>query len=159
MYKSAPGLTHCSACLNSQVGKYHLGFPLPKGQGKGRNKFGGGGRGLSYDELAEVVRTYGGFDETPAVWGGNKQTAQSPHNPEWMAAQAVAFVHRAATKSRQQPFFLYFAGTVPHSPFSLPASFEVNVTRTPAGSVPFVREWQDRRNTVLRRLVANGLVC
>lgn len=41
-------------------GKYHLGFPLPKGQvaaragGSSRTKFGGSGRGLSYDELAAV---------------------------------------------------------------------------------------------------------
>ena len=141
------------------VGKYHLGFPLPKNQRRGRATFGGGGRGLGYSEISDVVRTYGGFEETPAVWGGNKQTAQSPHNPEWMAAQAAAFIQRAAKESPAKPFFLYFAGTVPHTPFSLPASFEVNVTRTPAGIVPFEPQWQDRRNAVLRRLVRAALVC
>lgn len=131
-----------------------------------------------------MVRTYGGFEEAPAVWGGNKQTAQSPHNPEWMAAQAVEFVERMMARRRgagrrtsddsataasddgralagapDQPFFLYFAGTVPHTPFALPASFEVNVTRTPAGLVPFQPDWADRRARVLRRLVGHGLVC
>ena len=78
-------------------GKYHLGFPLKGRSGpQGRARFGGGGRGLGYTEIVDVVRTYGGFEEVPAVWGGNKQTAQSPHNPEWMASEAVAFIRRAA---------------------------------------------------------------
>ena len=142
------------------VGKYHLGFPLPKNQRRGRASFGGSGRGLGYKDIAEAVKTYGGFDEVPAVWGGNKQTAQSPHNPEWMAAEGAAFVRRATAPSAGgKPFFLYFAGTVPHSPFSLPASFEVNVTRTPAGAVPFEPQWQARRYAVLRRLVRAALVC
>ena len=127
------------------VGKYHLGFPLPKGQRRGRAAFGGSGRGLGYTDIAQVVRTYGGFELTPAVWGGNKQTAQSPHNPEWMAHEAAAFVRQASADPAAKRFFLYFAGTVPHAPFSLPASFEVNVTRTPAGPVAFDPTWQARR--------------
>ena len=141
------------------VGKYHLGFPLPKTQRRGRNAWGGSGRGLSYSDIVDVVRTYGGFAEIPAVWGGNKQTAQSPHNPEWMAAMAAQFVQRATAAADKKPFFLYFAGTVPHSPFSLPASLEVNVTRTPAGAVSFEPTWQARRHAVLRRLVNAALVC
>ena len=67
----------CVSCV-----QYHLGFPLPGVVRKGRQAFGGSGRGLSYTQIADVVRTHGGFEEVPAVWGGNKQTAQSPHNPE-----------------------------------------------------------------------------
>ena len=68
-------------CLLASSGlQYHLGFPLPGVVRKGRQAFGGSGRGLSYAQIAEVVRTHGGFEEVPAVWGGNKQTAQSPHN-------------------------------------------------------------------------------
>ena len=138
-------------------GKYHLGFPLPAHLRKGRSTFGGGGRGLDYEQVCDVVRKYGGFERTLAVWGGNKQTEKSPHNPEWMAAGAVEFIGDAAR--RAQPFFLFFAGTVPHAPFSMPASLQVNVSRTPSGDVPFVREWQQRRNGVLHRLRALGLVC
>ena len=70
-------------CLLASSGlQYHLGFPLPGVVRKGRQAFVGSGRGLSYAQIAEVVRTHGGFEEVPAVWGGNKQTAQSPHNPE-----------------------------------------------------------------------------
>jgi arylsulfatase A-like enzyme len=160
-------------------GKYHLGFPLSKGpqsaKARGRAKFGGGGRGLSYEDMVESVRTYGGFEEVVSLWGGNKQTAQSPHNPEWMAAQAVGFVRRAAgaqprggaaagasssaTRPSRRPFFLYFAGTVPHTPFSLPASFEVNVTRTPAGAVPYEPSWEAQRQRLLARLRPLGLIC
>ena len=76
-----------------------------------------------------------------------------------MAAEAAAFVRRVTSPSDGRPFLLYFAGTVPHTPFGLPASFEVNVTRTPAGPVPFSATWQARRLGVLRRLVNEGLVC
>ena len=62
--------------LSRHCVQYHLGFPLPKNQRRGRAAFGGSGRGLNYADISEVVRTYGGFEETPAVWGGNKQTAQ-----------------------------------------------------------------------------------
>ena len=36
-----------------------------------------------------------GFDEAPAVFGGNKQTARADHHPEWMTSRAVACVQRA----------------------------------------------------------------
>ena len=117
------------------VGKYHLGFPLPEAQRKGRATFGGGGRGLGYADFVDVVKRYGGFEHVGAVWGGNKQTAQSPHNPEWMAAQAVTFMRGAVGEAPPRPFFLYFAGTVPHTPFLLPLSIKVDITRTPAGQV------------------------
>ena len=74
-----------------------------------------------------------------------------------MAASAAEWVGGAVR--RRQPFFLYFAGTVPHAPFAMPASFLVNASRTPAGAVPFVRRWQAARNGVLLRLRALGLVC
>ena len=102
------------------AGKYHLGFPLPAHLRKGRATFGGGGRGLDYAQLSEAVRKYGGFDQTLAVWGGNKQTERSPHNPEWMAATSADFIGEAA--GRRQPFFLFFAGTVPHAPFAMYAT-------------------------------------
>ncbi|KAL1515089.1 hypothetical protein AB1Y20_004153 [Prymnesium parvum] len=142
------------------VGKYHLGFPLPEAQRRGRAAFGGGGRGLSYGEMARAVEAYGGFESVRAVWGGNKQTAQSPHHPEWMAAEAVEFMRGAvAAAGGGRPFFLYFAPTVPHSPFVLPASLTVEVTRTPAGQVPYVASWKANREAVLARLTAHGLVC
>ena len=144
--------------LTCFCGKYHMGFPLSQaGKMRGRAKFGGSGRGLSYQDMVEAVRKYGGFDEVVSLWGGNKQTAQSPHNPEWMAAQAVNFIHRVA--ATPQPFFLYFAGTVPHSPFGLPYSFEVNVTQTPSGPVPYVPSWEARRQALLQKLIPLGLIC
>ena len=143
--------------LTGFVGKYHIGFPLPKAQQRKGREFGGSGRGLNYQQMAEVVRKYGGFERVPAVWGGNKQTAQSPHNPEWMTAKAIEFVREAAGSGK--PFFLYFAGTVPHAPFGMPSSFEVNVTQTPAGPVPYEPAWEARRGRLRAKLTALGLVC
>ena len=143
--------------LTAFSGKYHLGFPLPAKGRKGSATFGGHGWGLDYEQLSEAVRTYGGFARTLAVWGGNRQTEKSPHNPEWMAAGAAEFIGEAAL--RRQPFFLYFAGTVPHQPFAVPTAFRVNVSRTPAGDVPFARSWKEARDGVLGQLRALGLVC
>ena len=143
--------------LTAFSGKYHLGFPLPAKGRKGSATFGGHGWGLDYEQLSEAVRTYGGFARTLAVWGGNRQTEKSPHNPEWMAAGAAEFIGEAAL--RRQPFFLYFAGTVPHQPFAVPTAFRVNVSRTPAGDVPFAPSWKKARDGVLGQLRALGLVC
>ena len=79
------------------VGKYHLGFPLPARLRTGRSAFSGGGRGLDYAGLAKAVRDHGGFDEAPAVFGGNKQLlAAASHHPEWMTQQALGCLERAA---------------------------------------------------------------
>ena len=67
------------------------------------------------------------------------------------------FIGEAAL--RRQPFFLYFAGTVPHQPFAVPTAFRVNVSRTPAGDVPFAPSWKEARDGVLGQLRALGLVC
>lgn len=43
--------------------------------------------------------------------------------------------------------------------FALPSSFEVNVTRTPAGPVAYVPEWEERRRALLAKLTPHGLIC
>ena len=141
------------------TGKYHLGFPLPASQRRGRATFGGAGRGLSYSELVHTVRQYGGFEEALAVWGGNKQTARSPHHPEWMAEEASSFIRRAAARRRR--FFLYYAPTVPHTPFALPDSLLANASLTPAGLIDDGRlvSWQRARSALLSRLRGLGLSC
>ena len=138
------------------VGKYHLGFPLPQKRPGARAQFVGGARGLKYDQIVGYVRANGGFEWASAVWGSNRQTAREPHHPEWMTAEAVGFVRRAVGEQRR-PFFLYFAGTVPHSPFTLPGSLLADVTLTPAGRVPRVAEWVAMRNETLTTLRAQGL--
>ena len=51
------------------------------------------------------------------------------------------------------------AHTVRRRCATLLAGRQVNVTRTPAGTVPFEAAWQTRRDAVLRRLVQAALVC
>jgi arylsulfatase len=133
------------------VGKYHLGFPLkPRGAAAARRAaFGGGGRGLTHAELATAVSKYAGFETVEALWGGNKQTADFPHHPEYMAARAAAAMGRAQAASR--PWFVYFAPTVPHAPFSLPHSFLANTSLTPQGSVTADPRWGESRTALLSR--------
>ena len=161
------------------VGKYHLGFPLNASKRRGRASFGGSGHGLSYAELTAAVKQYGGFDEAPAVWGGNKQigkqtaqtthhqTAQTTHHPEqttthhpeWMAREAAAFISRAVMEGRR--YLLYFAPTLPHAPFALPGALLASANTTPAGIVsgPLPREWERSRRALLSRLTSLGLIC
>ena len=140
------------------VGKYHLGFPLPLHLQTGRSTFSGGGRGLSYTDLANAVRQFGGFDVAPAVFGGNKQTSRSDHNPEWMTQQAVQCVQTA--RAQKRPVFVYYAPTVPHAPFTLPDTLlRSNVSHTPAGPVVPEATWAAERAAVLSQLTAAGHVC
>ena len=138
-------------------GKYHLGFPMPKRFQTGRATFGGSGRGLTHADMVRAVCEHGGFEEAPALFGGNKQTAEAAHHPEWMAQQAVAFLDRAHTARRRA--FVYFAPTLPHAPFTLPGSLLANASHTPAGWVAADPAWQAQRAALLASLGEQGYVC
>jgi arylsulfatase A-like enzyme len=131
------------------VGKYHLGFPLIPRGGARRAAFGGGGRGLTHAELVSAVSRYAGFETVEALWGGNRQTAATPHHPEYMAARAAAAMRKAKKESRQ--WFVYFAPTVPHAPFSLPHSLLANTSLTPQGVVAADPRWRESRDALLAR--------
>lgn len=140
------------------VGKFHLGFPVPHargGEGAAPTSYRGGARGLGYADIVETVRRNGGFEFASAVWGSNRQTAREPHHPEWMAAEAARFV--VAALGQRRPFFLLFAGTVPHSPFSVPGSLLASLALTPAGRVPPEAVWGRERNATLSELRRHGL--
>ena len=75
-----------------------------------------------------------------------------------MAREAVGCVQRA--RARRVPLFLYYAPTLPHAPFSLPASLQAsNITMTPAGLVDADPRWAAQRGSLLARLTARGHVC
>ena len=52
-----------------------------------------------------------------------KENEYFSHNPEWMVAEAQNFVAEAI--ERDQPFFLYFASTLVHTPDVVVALTEV----------------------------------
>lgn len=136
------------------AGKYHLGFPLqPRGAAAAdrRAAFGGGGRGLTHADLVSAVEKYAGFETIEALWGGNRQTVAYAHHPEYMAARAAAAMGRAQAASRQ--WFVYFAPTVPHAPFSLPHSLLANASLTPEGFVTADPKWRESRAALLARYV------
>ena len=144
--------------LTVLVGKYHLGFPSRlHSAGKQRTAFNGNGAELSYDELLAAVRNNSGFETVEALWGANWQMAQVPHHPEYMAERATASMRKASATGR--PWFVYFAGTVPHQPFSLPDALLANLSLTPNGLVTPDPSWAKKRASLLEHLRQLGLVC
>ena len=72
-----------------------------------------------------------GFNDVAAVYVGNMDSSNNyTHNLEWMTATALDKVEKAV--NRDQPFFMYFTPTTPHSPSSRDA-IESPLKSTPAG--------------------------
>ncbi|MBK1832652.1 sulfatase-like hydrolase/transferase [Roseibacillus ishigakijimensis] len=76
-----------------------------------------------------------GFDHVSRVYAGNpldskslRNTGLAHHNMEWITEGALAFIEA----NRDNPFFLYFSTTLPHSPSPL-EGMESDPRSTPVG--------------------------
>jgi len=117
--------------FTGMIGKWHLmpdddnGFGLNcSSQEMWPNK-------ARYGECKDILSALG-FDRVAAwYWGNIKENEFFSHNPEWMVDEARKFVEEAA--ARGQPFFLYFASTLVHTPDVLQALTEFTSRQTPEG--------------------------
>ena len=67
-----------------------------------------------YAECKDLLKDVG-FDYIEGFYYGNiKSNSYFSHNPEWMVNEAANFVGEAV--ARDEPFFMYFASTLTHSP-------------------------------------------
>lgn len=85
----------------------------------------------TYPELQSIIRSRG-FDFAEAIYWENPMPFNVKgleHNPEWLTREAVRFIN----ENKDQPFFLYYASTVPHNPWS-PLG-EMDPRKTPAGYI------------------------
>jgi arylsulfatase A-like enzyme len=97
-----------------------------------------------------------GFDYAASMYGGNladyKLKALNAHNVEWIVKGALDFIDRY----KEQPFFLYMATTVPHSPNPL-LSLTADPRITSAGLLRDVPEVMPPRAALAERLRKAGV--
>jgi len=107
---------------------------------------------------AAVVEEYKkcGFDFADSIYAHNIPglacEALEVHNMDWVVAGAHKFIERYSKK----PFFLYFATTITHGPFSGNA-WKADPRATPAGLLKKAPEVMPPRSSIPKRLRKAGL--
>ncbi len=91
---------------------------------------------LAENERAErAALQRAGFDEAAGIYPGNPDdlgpAALRVHNMDWVAQAGLDFIDRHAGQGK--PFFLYFAPTLVHSPYTPERSWDADPLVTPAG--------------------------
>jgi arylsulfatase A-like enzyme len=110
----------------------------------------------NYDKAVASVRS-AGFDYADAIYNQNAEGIPLPeqwvvHNQDWVTARALEFIEQ----NKEQPFYLYFASTIPHSPSGM-KSLQSDPRITTAGLLDKPLDVQPSRQDVLRRTRAAGV--
>jgi arylsulfatase A-like enzyme len=99
----------------------------------------------------------GGFDYAAAIYhnnpDGNGPRALAVHNLDWITQAGLQFLEEA----KEEPFFLYFASTVPHGPGSAERSWRADPRATAAGFLDQPSRVLPPRETIPQRLRQAGL--
>jgi len=123
LVRTIPATLQASGYRTIHSGKFHLS-PTSRGV----DEF------SSYAATSAYVQSVG-FDVDAGTYasnlGGTRRTFS--HNIEWMTALSRAAITDAV--SDQQPFFLYFASTMPHAPNNIAALQDFDDTATPNGTL------------------------
>jgi arylsulfatase A-like enzyme len=98
-----------------------------------------------------------GFDYAAAIYhnnpDGNGPRDLAVHNLDWITQAGIDFIDQ----SKDQPFFLYFAVTVPHGPGQSERSWNANPRATAAGFLDEPLTILPSRHTIPKRLRQAGL--
>lgn len=110
----------------------------------------------NHDRVCQVMREIG-FDYVDRVYHNNPDFLGlhevAVQNMDWITEGGVAFLKA----KRDNPFFLYFATTVPHGPSQAPRSWNANPLLSPVGYLDEAPEVQPARSTIPERVKAAGL--
>jgi len=88
-----------------------------------------------YGQCKDILHEVG-FDHVEAwYWGNIKENEFFSHNPEWMVDEARKMMVEAL--DGDQPFFLYFASTLVHTPDVVLALTEFTSRQTPMGQLEY----------------------
>eukprot|EP01084_Bolivina_argentea_P033175 61396_1 len=111
--------------------------------------------GNKYSLCTEWIKDNQGFDFVDGWYDGNiDATANYGHNPEWMVHKTKEAISNAQTADN--PFFIYFAATLTHSPDVYTSLSNSNgINKTPAGSVSNLNHGMTSRST-LKDIVDNA---
>jgi arylsulfatase A-like enzyme len=106
--------------------------------------------------LCEAIKQCG-FDYASAIYhnnpDGNGPRALAVHNLDWIAHAGLNFVDQY----KDQPFFLFFAATVPHGPGDARRSWNADPRATAAGFLDEPLQILPARQTIPVRLEKAGL--
>ncbi len=106
--------------------------------------------------LCEAMKRCG-FDYASAIYhnnpDGNGPRALAVHNLDWIAQAGLSFVEQC----KDQPFFLYFAVTVPHGPGDASRSWNADPRATAAGFLDQPLQILPARKSIPERLERAGL--
>lgn len=109
-------------------------------------------------QLAQAAIKNAGFDYAESIYHKNPENtgaeALSVHNMDWITKGAIDFIE---AQSKDQPFYLYFATTLPHWPDQPERSWNANPLATPDGFLPQPLNVQPARETIPQRLAAAGI--
>ncbi len=144
------------------VGKWHLGAPVGRVKGVGRDAEPTDPHVVkalkeAHRGLTMYLRERIGFDYADRMYMQNKEWMGLPkplqvHNLEWITEGALNFIDR----NRNRPFFLYMPLTTPHGAYT--ASFlKSNPLFTPAGVLDRLPKGQTSRGSIPGRIKAAGI--
>jgi arylsulfatase A-like enzyme len=110
----------------------------------------------NHDHVCQAMREIG-FDYVDRVYHNNPDFLGlhevAVQNMDWITEGGVNFLKQ----KRDNPFFLYFATTVPHGPANAPRSWNANPLISPVGYLKEAPTVQPARETIPERLEAAGL--
>ena len=155
------------------VGKWHLGRG-PRGYKEEKLWFPKGVRpesqegqrriGDFYQNCVQYVKKNYGFDFVDGFYSNNARALGSTgypseyahHNPEWMTARGIDFIEH----NKEEPFFLYYALTLPHGEGMqiVETLVDADPLLTPGGKLDALPEsGMPSRKSVLERIKKAGL--
>ena len=110
----------------------------------------------NYDHVCQAMREIG-FDYAASVYHNNPDFLGlgevAVQNMDWITKGGVDFIDQF----HNEPFYLYFATTVPHAPSQAARSWNANPLITPLGYLKKPLDVQPPRETIPERLKAAGI--
>lgn len=109
----------------------------------------------NHDKVRQAIREVG-FDYADRVYHNNPDFLGlhevAVQNMEWITEGGVTFLNQ----KHEDPFFLYFATTVPHGPTKAKRSWNANPRMSAVGYLDETPDVQPARSTIPERLKAAG---
>ena len=112
----------------------------------------------NYDHVCQDIRECG-FDYASRIYDNNPDFLGlhevAVHNMDWITEGGIEFIKQY--HDRSEPFFLYFATTLPHGPTEAERAWNANPLITAEGYIDKAPSVQPPRHTIPERIKAAGL--
>ena len=112
----------------------------------------------NYDHVCQAIRECG-FDYVSRVYHNNPDflglREVAVHNMDWITEGGIEFIKQY--HDRSEPFFLYFATTLPHGPTEADRAWNANPLITAEGYINKAPKVQPPRATIPERIKKAGL--